>query len=256
MSVMEGLVADLKAENAALDSLLASLPDGTWLVPTPAEGWDTRDTVTHLAWGNEGIGAAVSGRRRTLEAIGNDGDDGETRLLERGRAMSPTAVLEWWRSSCIELHAALADADPRARIPWGMFDMSAASMATNRLLDTWAHSLDCFAAAGVAPVDTDRLRHIAFMSHRSVERAIGVHGADAAQPVRLELVAPDGSMWRLGPDDAPNVIAGTASDWCRVAVARDREAERTRLVATGPDAETLLVAIPRFITSMGGRVRD
>jgi uncharacterized protein (TIGR03084 family) len=253
---MSELVADLAAENAALDGLLGSISDATWLVPTPAEGWDIRDTVTHLAWGNEGIRNAVTGGRGVLEGAGGGIDDLEARLLERGRAMPPGAVLEWWRSSCVELHAALADADPRARIPWGMFDMSAASMATNRLLDTWAHSLDCFAAAGVAPVDTERMRHIAFMSHRAVDRAISVHGLEPAQALRLELEAPSGEMWRLGPDDAPNLISGTASDWCRVAVERDRGSERSHLVAVGPDAAALLVAIPRFITSMGGRVRD
>jgi uncharacterized protein (TIGR03084 family) len=256
MSVMDELVADLKAENAALDGLLASISDETWLVPTPAEGWDSRDTVTHLAWGNEGVRNAVTGGRGVLEGVSGSVDDLEARLLERGRAMSPSSVLDWWRSSCAELHAALADADPRVRVPWGMFDMSTASMATNRLLDTWAHSLDCFAAAGIAPVDTERLRHIAFMSHRALERAVSVQGLEPAQPLRLELEAPTGGTWRLGPDDAPNVISGTASDWCRVAVERDREAERSRLVTAGPDAAALLVAIPRFITSMGGRVRD
>ena len=94
---MAGLVADLKAENAALDRLLASISAETWMVPTPAEGWDIRDTVTHLAWGNEGVRTAVTGGRGILEGIGGDIDDLEARLLERGRAMSPSDVLEWWR---------------------------------------------------------------------------------------------------------------------------------------------------------------
>ncbi len=253
---MSELVADLEAENTALEALLRSISDQTWLTQTPAEGWDIRDTVTHLAWGNEGVRNAVSGGRGVLEGVRGDIDDLEARLLERGRAMAPADVLEWWRSSCVALHGELADADPKGRVPWGMFDMSSASMATNRLLDTWAHSLDCFAAAEVQPVDTERMRHIAFMSHRAVERAMTVQGREAAQPLRIELEAPDGKTWGLGPDDAPNVISGTASDWCRVAVERDRGAECSRLVATGPDAAALLVAIPRFITSMGGRVRD
>jgi hypothetical protein len=63
---------------------------------------------------------------------------------------------------------------------------------------------------------------------------------DAPGTVRLELEAPDGSTWNIGPADARNVISGTAGDWCRVAVYRDRDGSAARLYGEGPDASSII----------------
>jgi hypothetical protein len=65
--------------------------------------------------------------------------------------------------------------------------------------------------------------------------------------VRLELVAPSGSLWTFGDADAPTVISGSASDWCRVAVRRDRSDERRRLAGRGPDADAVLTHVRAYL---------
>ena len=43
------LLDDLAAEQRALQDVVASIDADEWLRPTPARGWDVRDTIAHLA---------------------------------------------------------------------------------------------------------------------------------------------------------------------------------------------------------------
>jgi hypothetical protein len=70
--------------------------------------------------------------------------------------------------------------------------------------------------------------------------AFMVRGLPAPGAVRLVLDAPDGSDWRFGYASAPTLIEGSAGDWCRAAVRRDRRGERARLRGTGPDAAAVI----------------
>ncbi len=47
------LRADLAAEHADLDALVAPLPEAGWSVETPADGWTVRDSILHLALTDE-----------------------------------------------------------------------------------------------------------------------------------------------------------------------------------------------------------
>lgn len=243
MSAYDDVLRDLAEETAALDRLLDDLSDDEWLRPTPAEGWDVRDTVTHLADTDDiAYDCVVGGPRNLMDEAyeAGGGDDFTHAQVLKGRGMSPDEVLAWWRTSSSRLHEALSGCDPKDRLPWGPNEISAVSFATARLMETWAHGLDCFAGAGREPTDTDRLRHVAFLGLRALPHAMQVAGAEPPGPVRLELTSPSGDTWTFGPDDAPTVIRGTASDWCRVAVQRDRSDERSRLSGEGPGAEAVL----------------
>jgi uncharacterized protein (TIGR03084 family) len=145
------------------------------------------------------------------------------------------------------LREALATIDPVRRLPWGGNRMSTLSFVTARLMETWAHGLDCFDAAGVAPVDTDRLRHVAELALRSLPYAFLVAQRPGPGPVRLELTSPSGEEWSIGAGDAPTVIRGSASDWCRVATHRDRRGERKRLTGDGPDAADVLEHVQAYL---------
>lgn len=249
---MAPIVDDFRAEVAALDVMLSGLSAEQWLAATPAVGWDVRDSVTHLATSNEwALECVVTGEFRVYEQVSAAGsiEQLERDHLERGRAMTGADVLAWWRHSNGELAGALDDADPQVRIPWGPNRMSVTSFTTARLMETWAHGLDCFAAVDMAPIDTDRLHHIAHLGLRTLPYAFGVRGLPLPGPVRLDLTAPDGSNWRIGDDDAPSVITGTASDWCRVATLRDRGGERSRLVASGPDGDAVLANAKAYLSA-------
>jgi uncharacterized protein (TIGR03084 family) len=253
---LHGLVTDLADEADALDGLLSGLSDAQWLTATPAAGWDVRDSVAHIAIGNELAYECVTRSRvpklmqEGLEAVleGQAAAKGfELKMLGRGRRMSAGDVHDWWRTGNAALCEALAGVDPKARLPWGPNRMSPASFTTARVMETWAHGLDCFDATGVRPVDTDRLRHVVDLSVRALPYAFMINGIDSPGPVRVELDAPDGTTWTAGPDDAPTVIHGTASDWCRVAVHRDRRDERSRLRGSGPDADDVIKYVQAYL---------
>jgi uncharacterized protein (TIGR03084 family) len=114
--------------------------------------------------------------------------------------------------------------------------MSARSFAEARLMETWAHGLDCYAALDIAPVDTDRLRRIAGLGFRALPYAFGLNGDEPPgdiQNIALDLRAPDGTEWRFGPSGTVDVISGAAGEWCRVVTRRCR-AEYTSLRARTP----------------------
>jgi uncharacterized protein (TIGR03084 family) len=125
--------------------------------------------------------------------------------------------------------------------------LSPASFVTARLMETWAHGLDCFAGVRAHPTDTDRLRHVALLGIRALPYAFMLAGLEAPGPVRLVLKGPSGDIWHVGPDDAPTVIEGSAGDWCRVAARRDRNAERSRLSGSGPDAASVIEHVRAYL---------
>jgi uncharacterized protein (TIGR03084 family) len=253
---LDVLIHDLASEAEALDALLLSLGDAQWLTPTPAEGWDVRDSIAHIAIGDElALECVVENRvpklmQDGLEAI-LEGEAAakafERRMTGRGRQMQAADVHRWWRTGNEALCKALAAVDPKARLPWGPNRMSATSFTTARVMETWAHGLDCFDAVGVTPTDTDRLHHIADISVRALPYAFMINGIEAPGPVRVELTAPSGATWSVGPDDAPTVIRGSASDWCRVAVHRDRRDERSRLQGEGPHADDVIRYVQAYL---------
>lgn len=250
MTSMKELVQDLSDEAAALQRLLSGLDEDGWLRPTPAEGWDVRDTIAHIADTDDIAYDCATGGPRDLmqEAMAAGAGDAFTHSqVMKGRSKTPAEVFDWWRTSNARLCEEMLRRDPSERIQWGPNKISAASFTTARIMETWAHGLDCFAAAGVEPVDTERLRHVAFLGLRALPYAFSQRGLDAPGPIRLELVSPSGEEWALGPADAPTVIRGTASDWCRVAVQRDRGDERSRLDASGPDAESVLASAQAYL---------
>ncbi|MDQ2635529.1 MAG: maleylpyruvate isomerase family mycothiol-dependent enzyme, partial [Actinomycetota bacterium] len=158
-------------------------------------------------------------------------------------------VLSSWRQARDDELAALRRIDSAARVPWGPNLMSAVSLCTARLMETWAHGLDCFAALGVEPVDTDRLRHVCHITYRAIPHALmesGVSRPDTINDLVVEVSSPGGAMWRFGRGNAPNRINGTAAEFARVGVRRMR-LEDSALRAHGPLAEAALPHLKAYL---------
>jgi uncharacterized protein (TIGR03084 family) len=108
------------------------------------------------------------------------------------------------------------------------------------LAEHWAHGLDITGPLGLEFPDTDRLRHVAWLAHRTLPYALAVAGEPPTVAVRCELTDPAGSeTWRYGPAEAESAITGPAGEFCRVAVRRLAPAD-ARLTATGPHGATAL----------------
>ena len=234
---MKEIVADLRAEQEALDSFLCTLKDEQWDLQTPAEGWTVRDSISHIIQFDEVAVTLINGDYTPLEEAAKIGAGYNDIGIQKGRAMPPSQVLEWWRSIRGEMDDYLGKIDPKTRIPWFALPMGARAFATARLMETWAHGLDCYDAVGVEPVDTDRLQHVARIAYMARAYAYKANGLELPDtPVRLELVLPSGKSWNQGPEGASDIIRGTVSDFCRVAVRR-RHWKDTKLDVIGSEAK-------------------
>ena len=67
---MREILADLVAEQQALDQLLQRAPERDWRVATPAKGWTVQDTISHLAASEDHAFAALEGAAEVFAEAG------------------------------------------------------------------------------------------------------------------------------------------------------------------------------------------
>lgn len=246
---VRSLLDDLRAESDALDGIVADLPAERWGTATPAEGWTVAHQIAHLTWTDhqallaiEDPDAFAAELRGALERLDSYVDD----AAAEGAALPPATLLERWRSSRSRLWATLVAQPPGVRHPWFGPPMSTAAVATGRLMETWAHGQDIADTLGVRRTPTARLRHVVRIAVRARDYAFAAHGRPVpAEEFRLELTAPDGSLWTFGPDDAEQRVTGPAVDLCLLAVQR-RHRDDLALRAEGEDADTWLSIAQAF----------
>jgi uncharacterized protein (TIGR03084 family) len=250
----EELLADLAAEHADLDAIVTALPDADWDLPTPAEGWSVRDTVSHLAFFDERAVDAVTAPevfRAGLSDVLVDPAAFIDAGPVRGRTLSPAEVVEWWRSARAATIDAFRDADVAVRVPWYGPDMSVTSLVTARLMETWAHGQDIADAVQVRRTPTGRLRHIAHLGVATYTFSFIATGREApGVPVRVELTAPDGTTWCFGPAEATNRVTGSALGFCLLVTQR-RHVGDTDVRATGPVAQEWVAIAQAFAGPAG-----
>jgi len=248
-ATMREAVDELAAEQADLEAVLRGIPSESWFRPTPAAGWDVRDEVSHLADTEEIAHDTASGGPRQLneEALSFASPEGFTESgCEKGRRMTPEEVLNWWVDGAARTRGFLEGMDPKVRVPWGL-GMSARTLATARLMETWAHGLDIRAGVGEPPNETARLRSVAWLIIQALPYAFSV--AKREQPpgaLRVELDF-EGERWTFGPDDADNTIVGPAGEFCRLGVQRLKLEDAGGLKWEGALAEASLRSARAFL---------
>ena len=215
------------------------LPDQAWELPTPARGWAIRDQISHLAYFDEAAALAATDAQRFRDeaaaalALGPQFPD---EVARRYHGMQPRQLLAWFRRARAGFLAALDGLDPAARLPWYGPDMSAVTLVTARVMETWAHGQDVADALGLSRAPTARLRHVAHLGVATFGFAFMLHGRPVPNtPVRVELAAPDGGTWTWGPPGVPDRVSGPALDFCLVVTQRRHLAD-TALRVDGPIA--------------------
>ena len=259
-NLLEGLLADLAAESDALRTVVAGLSEERWRTPTPAEGWDVATSIAHLAWTDE---AAVAAARAAAgeteawdtlvtEAIADVNGVVDKAALAGGAVPSAELLVRWDNA-----RAALAEAlrAVEGKMPWFGPPMSAASMATARFMETWAHGLDVRDGLEVAAERTDRVKHVCHLAVRTRGYVYSVRSSAVPDAdVLVQLTAPSGATWQWGPQDAEQSVVGSAWDFAQLATQRIHR-DDTDLVATGPDADHWLDIVQAF-AGPAGKGRD
>ncbi|QIP39153.1 wyosine base formation domain-containing protein [Rhodococcus erythropolis] len=212
MAELQTFIDDLRAEGESLDALVADLPEEKWATMTPAEGWSVAHQIGHLHWTDSAAILAITdpdGFAEQLKAafVNPAGfvDDGAAEQAAR----PPAELLADWRAGRTALVEALTAAPSGTKFPWYGPPMGGVSMATARLMETWAHGQDVADALGVERAPTARIKNIAHLGVRTRNFAYSVNEkTPPADDFRVELTAPDGSLWTWGPEDAPQKVTG------------------------------------------------
>jgi uncharacterized protein (TIGR03084 family) len=243
------LLADLEDETKVVDELLAEGGVEIWSLPTPADGWSVTDQVSHLAYFDDAASLAATDPDRfrceatALMALGPSFTE---QVAARYRSLSPADLLKWFREARARYIEIFASLDAGMRLPWYGPPMSAASSATARLMETWAHGKDIADTVGADHPPSRRLRHIAHLGVSTFAFSFEAHGLDVpTTPVRVELSAPGGVVWVWGDPDADETVTGAALDFCLLVTQRCHPRD-TALVAVGPAARQWLSVAQAF----------
>lgn len=249
MAETEPILADLAAESDELDVLVASLTESQWGTATPATGWTIAHQIGHLLWTDRMSLTAITDEAGFADALAvalanptGFVDDGAAELAQ----LPPATLLADWRSTRAQLHEALRGVPDGRKLPWFGPPMSSASMATGRLMETWAHGLDVADALGVRRTATTRLRSIAHLGVRTRDHAFTVNNlTPPADPFHVELHAPGGGVWTWGPVNAEQRVTGSAEHFCFLVTQRRALADLD-LAAQGADAQRWLQIAQAF----------
>jgi uncharacterized protein (TIGR03084 family) len=246
------LLDDLRAEQADLRRVVEGADLST---PTPAEGWDVRDCLSHLAGTDVEATLAATDPDAflaKLPAVGADIDGFITGQLTERRDLAPEDLLAHWQHGFDAMLTAFEKLDPATKVPWYGPPMSPASFATARLMEYWAHGQDVVDGLGATREPTARLRHICHLGFRTRGFSYVNRGLEPPTgEVFVELTAPDGETWTYGDPAAADRVTGTAHDFCLLVTQR-RHRDDTGLVATGPLADEWLSIAQCFAGPPGG----
>jgi uncharacterized protein (TIGR03084 family) len=250
---MDAVVAALAAQQAELGALVDGLPEARWHLPTRCSGWDVADVVIHLAQTDAMAVDSATGQFAavTADPFGDADrpasiDAGAALMVERERGLPGNELVERWSTGADRLVEVLDGMDLSTRVTWVAGELSARTLATTRLAETWIHTGDVAGALSVEVPPTDRLHHIARLAWRTLPYAFASAGLTMEGPVAFHLLSPGGEQWDFIPEEpAVTTISGTAAELCQVA-ARRADPSATSLSGAGPDAGAVLTLVRTY----------
>lgn len=251
--MMHAIVTALAEQQAELSALLSGRDERDWQRDSRCDGWTVADVVLHLAQTDALALASVQGRfdkvvQELTQGLSTAGsvDDGSAFMVARERGQPAAAIHERWQSGAAALCDALQGRDPRDRVVWVAGELTARTLASTRLAETWIHTDDVAAAFDTVLAPTDRLWHIARLAWRTLPYAFARSGRELAGPVAFELRSPSGAGWDFVPDAPPlTTIRGAAAELCAVAARRADPAD-TSVRGDGPDAGAVLELVRTY----------
>lgn len=273
-AALDGALDVLAALGERLDALVESAGDAGWHTATPAEGWDVATQIAHLHWTDKASIAAIGdkGAFDTLVegALGDPEGFVDAGALELAQ-LPRDELLAKWRLGRETLRSQLEALDPGTQIAWFGPPMRPKSMATARIMETFAHGYDVAdGLADVAPgtvvdrrapgfngsdAEIAALAFVARIGHRTRNFSFQMNGEEPpADEFRLTLTAPGGNAVAFGPETAEQTVTGSLRDFTLRVTQRIALLD-TDLVATGDDARRWL-DITQAFAGLPGKGRD
>lgn len=254
MSTLDTVLADLTAESEELDAFVSTIDPDQWSVRTTPEGWTVGHQIGHLHWTDEMSLLAIRDEAAFTAGFEEMLPHADTMVDDEAAALAGLPVedlMTRWRTTRQELAEALGGVPDGEKVPWFGPPMSPMSMATARLMETWAHSLDVYDAFGADKPRTDRIRNVCHIGVRTFSYVHMVRGEEApAVEVRVELTAPSGEVWTWGPEDAEERVTGDAWDFALLATRR-RHRDDAKVKASGDHADHWLDIVQTFAGAPG-----
>lgn len=253
MTSAQDVLADLIAEQQALETVVAQATASQLADPTASPGWTVGDQIAHLAYFDRAAAVAISDpvgfqdmAAALWEAAGTGDEGADVLTLGRYRALDSTGLIKAWKADRAALADAASGLGDDVRIEWYGPSMGSKSFLTARLMECWAHGQDVADALGVEREPSDRLAHICRLGFITRGWSYMNRGEELpAVDVRVELIAPSGAEWSFGAEGAPESIVGSAHDFCLVVTQR-RHVDDTDLVVTGTAARDWMLKAQAF----------
>lgn len=224
MTILDDVLSDLAAESIQLDQWVAGLTAGDWATVTTPEGWTVAHQIAHLHWTDVASVTAIGSPEafgRLMKKAATDPLGYVDTQADELSVLPPGDLLETWREGRLELDAALRGVPAGEKIAWFGPPMSPTSMATARIMETWAHSHDVAEALGIAVLPSSRAKHVCHIGVRARGFAYLVRGeTDPGVDIRVELTGPDGELWTWGAEDASERVTGSGYDFALLATRR------------------------------------
>jgi uncharacterized protein (TIGR03084 family) len=240
------VATDLRAEQEALDGIVAGLTDEQWGLSTPSPGWSVADQIGHLTYFDGAAATAIADPAAFTASVEQlmAADDRDALTLHRH--LSPQELLAAWRANRSRLADVATALEDSTRVAWYGPSMGAKSFLSARLMECWAHGQDVADALDIERAATDRLHHVVRLGVITRGWSYINRGLEPpAGDVRVELTGPSGARWHFGPDDAVGAVTGPALDFCLVVTQR-RHPDDTALQVTGEIARDWLARAQAF----------
>ncbi len=245
---MKPIVTDLIAEQARVDVLVSSFTDEDWDRPAAHTEWTFKDELLHITAFDYAAIQMMEGNAENVQVFADPFfQHNEIHQVLRFRHLPGAEVLDRWRRIRSRMDVMMLDKNPKDRVPWAPgLPMAARSLASARLMELWAHSVDLTDALGLEPEVRDRISATLFLSWQARPNAYRINGFELPDtPLFLEITLPSGAMWTKGDPEAANRISGTAKDWALVAVRR-RNWMDTDLQVEGDEARRYATVVQAF----------
>ncbi|TDV41039.1 TIGR03084 family metal-binding protein [Actinophytocola oryzae] len=237
------VIADITAEAADFEGLVAGIDEAAWALPTPAPGWSVAHQVGHLAFIFRLAGAAAAEPqvfKAMVERASGDFDAAVNASLESYLGDPPEVLLNRWRDERDTAIKALAAVPADQVVPWLVRPLPPAVLCCAGMMELFAHGQDIADALGVTRTRTDRLWFVAWFVTLVWDFGYQARGLSTPDvQFRYELTAPSGALWTFGPEDAGQRITGPAEDFCLLATRR-RHRDDLAVTAVGAEADQWL----------------